>query len=542
MYKKRSEVGYKPDVLDAAILRKISAGLEDAPLLLFQVDTPKAARKAISKALNSTPGWRTDGATTHDSAGNGIYCLASWGDRITVDVYGYHFRFRILHLDRFGKRDVYSVPLNRVTPPKVLPGLSVSSDEVKLIFAMADATAGFSDFEERLISVKHPLKGTVKGQTDYYASRTVDREALASLLKDQPELITVAAVCADVQMRALKHCRFAPLSLYNFVVPSKWNSTELWLEGTLRSLTFTTHEESNTTGPIVIADSGASAVNTLTKCRGRLAVIKNNGMSACDILVDQIQEYVRQCKCQGYTQPPFIVPPITVTPSALCCPEAADIVLNDNPTPLTAQQSDLLRAAMSSVLQNKEFAAEVYNGWRNAMGKPVAYRMDSASVWRKVIIDRLCTKWFGNDCELAALFTKEEDRQAQLAQERLSHLADALAMLTDVEQYTDQICCQKPGSTDAAVELLRERAFAFWYTPEKGQCSKQKLLVFSKSSLTRFIAQAGCGEELYDAFIKKCRQANILVDSNHSITLGGKTFNGVTFRADKLEELRNTQV
>ena len=50
-----------------------------------------------------------------------------------------------------------------------------------------------------------------------------------------------------------------------------------------------------------------------------------------------------------------------------------------------------------------------------------------------------------------------------------------------------------------------------------------------------------CGKELYNAFIKLCNEEEILRDRNYSITLGGKTFNGVAFYADRLEELRNAK-
>lgn len=539
MSKKTKILGYKLGVLDNAILRKICAGLDDEPQLLFQVDTPKVSRKAISKALNSTPGWSTDGATTHDAAGNGIYCLASWGNRITVDTYGHQFRFRILHLDRFGKRDVYSIPLNRVTPPKELPGLSVSSDDIKLIFAMADATAGFSNFEERLVSVKHPLKGTVKAQTSFRPFGSVDFDALAALFKDQPDLIAAVSACTDIQLRALKRCRCAPLGLYNFVVPSKQPSIDLWVESVLRPLTFTTHAESNTTGPIIISDSGSSAVTAWSNCRGHLAVINSGGMSACYALVDRIQEYVRQSKCQGYTPAPFTVPPMTVTSSALCRPEALDIVLNENSTPLSTQQSDLLRAAMCSVLHDSEFVSEVYSRWTNKMSAPIAYRLDSFSVWRQTITDALRKRWFANDQEISNLFIEEESRQAQLANERLFHLSAALAMLADTERFADQIS-EKPKNVTEAKDLLSERAFAFRYTPQSGKYKNKALLVFSADSLRRFIAQAKCGNELYAAFIACCITKEILCDRNHSITLEGKTFNGVSFYADELEKLQTS--
>ena len=533
-------LGYPLPILDDAILRKIRSGLENEPQLLLQVDTPKVSQKAISNALNSTPGWSTDGATTHDSAGNGIYCLASWGCRITVDTYQHQFRFRILHLDRFGKRDVYAIPLNRVTPPKELPGLSISSDDIKLIFAMADATAGFSNYQERLLTVKHPLQDTVKAHTSYCAFGTLDVNALAALFKGQPDLIAAVAACSDVQLRALKRCRHAPFGLYNFVVPNKQPSIDSWMESVLRPLTFTTDAESNTTGPIIISDSGSSAVTAWANCRGHLAVINSGGMSASNILVDQIQEHIRQCKCQGYTPAPFVVPPITVTSSALCRPEAVDIVLNEKNTPLSTRQSDLLRTAMCSVFRDRAFVSEAYSRWRITMNDSVAYRLDSFRVWRQTIMDCLCKRWFNNDQEIAELFVEEETRQARLANERLRHLSNALAQLADTERFANQICA-KPKSVDEAKALLSEQAFAFWHTPKKGDDRGRKFLVFSADSLSRFIAQAECGKELYNAFIKLCNEEEILRDRNYSITLGGKTFNGVAFYADRLEELRNAK-
>lgn len=538
MSKETKLLGYKHNVLNDAILRKICAGLDDQPQLLFQVSTPKASSKAISRALNSTPGWSTDGAITHDSAGNGIYCLASWGSRITVDTYEHQFRFRILHLDRFGKRDVYSIPLNRVSPPKELPRLSVSSDDIKLIFSMADATAGFSNFKEHLVSVKHPLKGTVKAQTSFHTFGKMDFDALATLFKNQPDLISVVSACADIQLRALKRCRCAPLGLYNFVVPSKQTSINPWFESVLRSLTFTTDINSNNTGPVIISSSGSSAVAEWSNCRGHLAVINSGGTSSTYALVDQIQEYVRQCKCQGYTRTPFVVPPITVNSSALCRPEVLDIVLEENNIPLSPQQSDLLRSAMCSILHNKKFASEVYSCWKTKMSNPIAYRLDSVSVWRQTITDSLCKRWFKHDHEITELFIDEESKQAQLANERLRCLSTALTMLADTERYADQIS-EKPKTVSEAKELLKH-AFAFWHTPKSGPDKNKTFLVFSADSLSRFITQAKCGKELYNAFINLCSKSEILRDRNHSITLDGSTFNGVSFYADKLEELRNS--
>ena len=174
------------------------------------------------------------------------------------------------------------------------------------------------------------------------------------------------------------------------------------------------------------------------------------------------------------------------------------------------------------------------------MNDPVAYRLDSFRVWRQTIMDCLCKRWFHNDQEIAELFVEEETRQARLANERLCHLSNALAQLADTERFADQICA-KPKSVDEAKTLLSEHAFAFWHTPKTGSDRGTKFLVFSVDSLSRFIAQAECGKELYNAFIKLCNEEEILRDRNYSITLGGKTFNGVAFYADKLEELRNAR-
>lgn len=534
MSNKSYPLGYTSEELDDALLRKIRAGLDDKPQLLFAVATPKAAAKRISKALNSTQDWAANATTVRDSAGNGICCIASWGERITVEAYGFQFRFQILHLDRFGRRDVYAIPINRVTPPKELPGLEATSDEIKLIFAMADATVGFSRYEERCITVPHPLKATVDQQVAVWthAFRN-DISSLAELLRRQPELIPIMIAAVDIQLRTLKNCRLAPMNLYNVVIPTEAATAEEWLMSALRPLTFTTDIDSNVTGPVVISGAGEAAVKDWVKCRGHFAVINSGGISVCNILADSLQEYIRLNKCQGYTPAPFTVPPMTVTPSALCRSEALDLVLGDGMQPLTDAQADMLRTAMGLVLRNKELAAEVYDRWRTKMTSPLAYRLDSSRVWRGQIATALCRRWFRSDQTMAALFSKENDRQDQLAQERHHNLQTALDHLTNVGSYTEQIC-HKPISPEEARASLAT-AFAFWFTPGKGPCRGRKFLVFSVDSLTRFIAQAGCGSELYSAFISLSERRGLLHDKNYSITLGGKTFNGVAFHAEKLK-------
>lgn len=526
--------GYPSKKLDDALLRKIRAGLDDQPQLLFTVASPKAGVNRICKALNSTQDWSSNGETVYDSAGNGIYCMASWGERITAEEHDFQYRLQILHLDRFGRRDVYAIPMNRVTPPKELPGLEVTSDEVKLIFAMANATGGISHYEERRITVRHPLKATVDQQVAIWSHAfRNDISSLAALFREQPELISVVIAAADIQLRTLKNCRLAPMGLYNFVIPPGAATAEDWLMSVLRPLTFTTDIGSNKTGTIVISGAGEPAVAAWARCRGHLAVINSGGISVCNILTERLQEHTRLNKCQGYTPAPFPAPPITVTPSALCSSEALDTVLSDGTVPLTAALADMLRTAMALVLRDKEFACEVYDRWQTKMTSPFAYRYDSFRVWREEISNCLCRRWFHSDQTMAALFSGESNRQDQLAQERLLKLQTALTQLIDVEGYVAQIC-DKPASPEAARAALAT-AFAFWFTPVKGYDKGKKFLVFSVDSLTRFIAQAGCGSELYSAFISQCERRELLRDKNYSITLGGKTFNGVVFYAEKLK-------
>lgn len=530
--------GYSVDDLAKSIWRTISVGLEDQPQRILHVKSPRKALKNIRKALNGTQDWSVKGTVVHNGGGKYVNGIASWGRQIRVQTYGRTFAFRIFQLDQSDGRLVYSIPLDRPTPLKKLPELCASVDDVRLYFDMADATAITTNDEPLTILMKHPLKETVKTQARPWAAVKLKSSELEALFTACPTLISVVAAAVDIQLRAIRNLADVPLGLYNMVCSPKNELAEPWLWSVLQSVTFTTSPQGGILGPILISDTGESAITAWKKCWGRLTVMRTSSSTA-NLMADALQEHRRQLKCHWSAQPPFVIPPMTFTASVLCRPEALDIVIDSSSPPLTPDQQDLLRAAVSTLVANQSFAKEVVAQWCKIMAHPTAYRLDGFAIWQKKIAAGLFTRWFPDRPELMRFFNETNQRTEDAANKRHSSLHAAFSALVDIDGYADQIC-EKPQTVTEAKTVLSDRAFAFWFTPKKGRNRDVRMLVFSTESLTRFLKQkGGCDSSLYPAFLDECERVEILCSKNDSITLGGATFNGVSFYRNKLEMMKN---
>lgn len=467
--------------------------------------------------------WQLDGELVYNAGGQSFQGIASWGNRICIRLNGYDYRFRALYLDRFGERKGYLLPGSKT--PKNLPDIDLGEGELSLLIEMADSISAPSAGQEYFEILKNPLRKATQARV--HESRMLDwsSEEFIALLESYSELLQCLTAALDSQLRALKKLRNAPVGLYNFLYKPKDAAAREWLLIVLRAIAFST-ESSEYPGPIVEQD-----LDAWDKCYRRLTIIDAASRDLIRPVLDDLQQRDRLRKCGDHQLPLAPTLPISVSKSAVCSPFCVDIQLSEGLAPLSGYQQDLLRAAMGKVLST-ETADKAYRRWEAQMRSPQAYRQSGFEAWRRALAEQMVDAWFGST-ELAKqaeyLLLQFQQQQEDEEKRRSAAIRSAYEYLVDTARYERRIT-ELPRSRDEATELLSDEFFAFRYAPTKGQYKGHKLLVFDKNSLQRLLRSISVEEELYDAVLDFCEKEGFLVCRDHSITLGGETFHGITFR------------
>lgn len=524
--------GYSNEKLHTHITGVAQSGA-DGPVKLFEVDTPKEAVKILKKALKASETMTIHGNTVR-SNGRSFRGILSKGTRVTVRVSGYGYRYQILHLDRFGIRSVYAIPITQASKLTGLPDLDLSTDELDLLQQMANELESCSTPEELLIEVKHPARETVREQKEIWVQMGEggNCEILEEVVQEYEFIPDIAVAALDCQLRAFKSFKTAPTGVYNIVEPKKGDAQGFLLP-LLGAMTFSNEQGRVSFDEIIIHLKDSDDLNRWRKCRGRMVVIRTSTGSLLWPLIEEIEKQEQVIKSGGplpTVQLPTI--PISVTRSFLQVPYAVDIGLPalEKFPELNGSQLDCLRSAMGRVL-NEDTAKRVKADWKKAKALPSFYRESGFETWRKILLKHLLAAWFPEK-NTEGIFLSVTQRQEEDRRRREEILQQAFHMLAHTENYENQIV-DRPSSKDEAIKLLSAKAVAFWFEPKKGDDKGKKLLAFSRDSLNRLLQSVNVQEEYYDAFIRLCDQEGILDKPNRSITLGGETFTAVTFWFDK---------
>ena len=96
--------GYDDKRLADSVRQMILSGQAEIPQKLFEVDIPKKGTEKLRRSLQSSELWELHGDTVYNVFGVAFQGIASWGVGLTVRLAGRDYRFKVLHLDRFGKR------------------------------------------------------------------------------------------------------------------------------------------------------------------------------------------------------------------------------------------------------------------------------------------------------------------------------------------------------------------------------------------------------------------------------------------------------
>lgn len=511
------------------IIKAVRSGGYDKAHKLFSLNIPEDDTRRLKKALKGSEKFQLIKDTVWNTFGMSFSGIAAWGPKVTVRMQDYDYRFRILHLDRFGVRTVYMFPIGMTVSLNSLPQLDLNANELSVLREMAEELDCCIP-KEMFIVLTHPARATVLFQCRNWRQE-FEPAVLSDLLRQQPVLLKAATAALDCQLRVFKRVRTAPVGIYNFL-PPKGSGTSEWLFTVFQALTFSNEPGRMSCGPLSIQLKDAEDLKRWRQCHERLAVIRTGTGSLLWPLLEEIEEQERILRSGGpLPAVPFPTVPIVVCRTALHSPYAVDIQLPETVSPLTVLQQDTLRSAMAGLL-NQDTAKQVYTAWQDAAAAPNAYRELGFETWQQLLLQHILAVWIPGQAG-QTLCTSVVRKQEQEYQEREDALNRGFKLLVHTEQYADEILDERPVSKRDALQKLSFDAVAFWFLPGKGANKGQKLLAFSGSSLKRLLRRVDCGEELYDAFIRHCEQRGIMDQRSRPITLSGESFTAVTFLAEK---------
>lgn len=508
--------------LSDAAVGAVLSGQRDHIQKVLVTPMPGKAIRRYRRRLDASENWQRHGTTVYNVHGIAFEGIAYWGGRICVSLNGFHCRFNVLCLARFGTLTLYLIPIG--SKDKRLPDLDLGEGEFQMLIEMADEISGPSAMREYLVELKNPLRRNTEERIAPWKEESCDQSDLLELLESQPILLHVLTAALDAQLRALKGLRDAPAAIYNFLLPKGNPAAADWLMSALRSVTFT-NEAGDIPGPIVVRN-----FKEWSQCFRRLTVLDVGQREVLQPILGQLETRDRLLKCGGPTTSQLATLPLALSKNALCSPFGKDIELPQSMKSLTDYQQDLLRTAMSMVL-SRGTAKQAFQMWQTQMECPTAYRLSGLKVWREALTSFMLIRMFPDESLQRHARALQQDSQQMLEaeeQKRIDCLHRAYDLVTGPERYAGRII-DRPSTREEAEDKLSDKAFAFRYDPQKGDHSGEHFLAFSKESLLRLLGTIGFDNRLYDAFLELSMKQDALISRDTPITLGGKTFHAITF-------------
>ena len=293
-------------------------------------------------------------------------------------------RFRLFNLDRLGQRSIFLVPMSKIDSFKTLPGVDLSHTEIRLLLDIAETVKGRFCQEEHLIRVKHPVKACINNQTARWSGTSFDEKELLSMLKETPALLLITAAAVDTQLRGIKRLDAVPAGIYNFVLPSGESDVERWFMSVLSASTFCNELGAFGASPIDIRLKDYADLAKWEKGLERMVLVRTASGSLLWPLLEQLEEQEQIRKASGI-QSSSSTPPLILSKGFLQCQQATDILLPRQVGSLNTERSQLLRAAISRVI-NKETAKKLLAQWQTAMQSKYAFCLSGFRVWHVRLI------------------------------------------------------------------------------------------------------------------------------------------------------------
>lgn len=518
--------------ITAAIAATLSAGQGLVPFRCREKKSPKKEVKKLRKRLDASENWRVYDDTVWNSAGISFNGIASWGKNVTVVLNGNEYRFRVLQIDRLGKRIFYAVPISVADSFSSLPDIELSAAEIMLIKEMANELSTKGPVAEDVVEIFHPAKSSLIGNRDKWEDKGFDALELLRMIQEDRTLFCIIAAALAAQYRSFLLGTDLPEGIYNFVIPSKGIDCDLWFYNVLQALTFNNASSKNLEGPITITMKDANDLKRWKCCQERLTVIYTATGNLLWPLLEELEKNDQFLRSGGPSVHPLPTVPISLTRGYLHHSLAIDIPLPVEPPFMTGEQQDLLRTAMSRVLRGK-IAKAALQEWENRRAQSAAYRRNGFHDWQEVLLKTCIQTWFPDEkyqptreMLLADTQRKREEQDRAVAET----LRRALDLLTDPSKYKT---IERPASRTEWDEAIQDGASAFWYTPKKGNDQGTTFLAFTSDTLKKLLARVGCTEEFYEAFLRRCESQTLLNDRNRTVKLGKDEIAAVTFYIKK---------
>lgn len=517
---------YTEETLQAAILNAVRTGQTEDILPLFTVDLPKKQRKTTKAQIDGLKSWKYEKGCAIYKYEHRLPGVASWAVDAAVAGGPKTLRFRVLHFDMDKKRHIYLVPTIKDWAGLKLPDVALTPDESKQLLRLANDLTPPAGLELLTLTCSHPAKSTVRANTAAWIG-ALDQDRLFTLLTKTPELADIVLGAVDMQLRALERLPHAPWLIYNLIASEDAAINAAWR--VLQACTFSNELSPLGGGPINLTIKSPTDLQQLRRSPGRCIFFRFREREQLQPMLKATEERERIAKSGGIAASDY---PVVMAASRVFLgkPCTLDCQLPDTLSSLTGVELSLLRTAVKLSLTGQT-AEEIYRRWKALLTDPANYAVNGALAWRYTLAVVVSERWFTDRAQrekFCGQYLERLSRKATAQADRERILRDALRCLANVKGYRDRII-EKPTSAEEAKARLAGDAIAFHHTPMKGLQKGKELLVCTKESLLRLLEPIGLTPNLYSTFCSCCKEEELLLNQDQSITLNGRSFHSVVF-------------
>lgn len=150
------------------LVRAVAAGQGDRVLRFELGKMPKKQSEKLIEKIKCLKNWDyVDGNVIH-AFGVSIPGIADWHGFVGIQMGEREYRFRILFLDRGGRRTLFAIPVTKLNSLKELPGLNLTTSEMQLLIEMTDDLRSSKSDREEIVRVKQPAAADLIENSEFW--------------------------------------------------------------------------------------------------------------------------------------------------------------------------------------------------------------------------------------------------------------------------------------------------------------------------------------------------------------------------------------
>ena len=507
------------EIMRTNVVALLQSGGLHKPKLILSDTTKQEASDWVKEAIKASAQFRLVNGLVKSGSDDSVPAIAFWRKGFRVRIKENEFRIWILAVQREDCRCYYGIPAKVCRELKELPGIDFTTEEVRLLLAMADTISKNIKKREEQICVNHPAADTITSQRKLWLEISLDCGALYPAFASTALNMEILAATIDAQFPILGDVNNIPRGIIVFVtVPSDDIGRE-YVQAVSGAATFANEPSLFQSGLIEL-----QSVNGVEREQypERVSMIWTRQSTAKIVppILDAIAHGNQSQMAGNPTQSLSGGCPLIVTDEPIYSQFALNIEVPDGLELLSGETLDLFRVAASRLVQRKTLD-ECRKRWKNRMDQPDAYRLNGFHEWHKIIKEYICDTLFKDSDCYEQIRNITEHGIGKLESDNQGRVAEIVEYFRHPENYQELIKCKGDISTDG-------NWVAFQHQFSRGRNKGKRVIGFaSKEAIMQTFEDVGLTPGLFPAFLREMKNLKLLLtDKDERETLkvdvGGK--------------------